>query len=86
MPEVPELITADDAAKLAHLHVETIVRKCRAGEIRATKPAGQWRIYAEDFTRWLRDCEPKEVGIGIPRRRLRPVRSGGMAEALRGAS
>jgi excisionase family DNA binding protein len=76
-----QLLTPDECAHLARLNVETILRKCRSGEIRATKPAGQWRIYAEDFDRWLRDCEPREVGIGRPRRRLASVR-GGMREAL----
>ena len=42
------------------------------------------RIYADGFARWLRECEPREVGVGRPRRRVRAVRSGGMAEALRG--
>lgn len=77
------LLTPDQCAELAQLHPETIVRKCRSGEIKATKPAGQWRIYGEDFERWLRDCEPREVGIGRPRRRLAPVR-GGFRELMEG--
>lgn len=84
MPEVPDLMRPETCAEIAHLHVETILRKCRSGELPATKPAGQWRIYADGFARWLRECEPREVGVGRPRRRVRAVRSGGMAEALRG--
>lgn len=82
MAEAPELMTPKQCAELAQLHPETIVRKCLSGELKATKPAGQWRIYAADFDRWLRECEPREVGIGRPRRRLRAVASGGLREML----
>ena len=77
-----DLLTPEQCASAAQLHPETILRKCRSGELRATKPAGQWRIYPGDFDRWLRECEPREVGIGQPRRRLRPVASGGFRELM----
>jgi len=75
------MYTPEQAAAIAQLHPETIVRMCRRGELRATKPAGRWRIYREDFERWLLDCEPRDAGIGAPRRRARRV-SGGFRDLL----
>jgi excisionase family DNA binding protein len=78
----PLVYTPEECAELAQLHPETIVRMCRRGELKATKPAGRWRIYREDFERWLRECEPRDPGIGhAPRRRLQAVR-GGFRELL----
>lgn len=72
----PLVYTPEECAERAKLHVETIVRKCRSGELRATKPAGQWRIYVEDFELWLRACEPYGADIHRRRGRLAPVRGG----------
>lgn len=54
-------LTPEQAATLTQLSLATIQRKCRSGEIEATKPAGQWRIEASALEAWLDGCRPTHV-------------------------
>lgn len=61
------LLTPEQVAERTHLCVATVRRKCQTGELRATKPAGQWRIYEEALEEWLRASEPKrDPGVFRP--------------------
>ena len=53
------LLTPEEVAKQTRLCVATIRRKCRTGELRASKPAGRWRIAPEAVTEWIHASEPK---------------------------
>ena len=59
------LLTPAQVAEMTQLTVETVQEKCRVGELRATKPAGRWRIYPDALEEWLRACEP-EPGVVTP--------------------
>ncbi len=66
------LLTAEEVAKRTHLCVTTVRRKCQTGELRATKPAGQWRIYEEALEEWLLASEPsRDPGVFRPGAELR---------------
>jgi excisionase family DNA binding protein len=53
------LLTPEQVAQQTQLCVVTIRRKCQTGELRASKPAGRWRIDSEAVEEWLRANEPK---------------------------
>jgi excisionase family DNA binding protein len=62
------LLTPEEVAEQTRLCVATIRRKCQTGELRASKPAGRWRIDPEAVKEWLQASEPKEdPGVLRPR-------------------
>ena len=56
-----DTITITTAARVANHSEETIRRWCEQGRFEACKPVGQWRIYRESFTAWLRSRNNKSV-------------------------
>lgn len=54
-------ITVDQAAKMAGLRRETILRKIYSKDLRASKPAGirSWRITVSDFESFMSKGENK---------------------------
>jgi excisionase family DNA binding protein len=44
----------DQAAKLLHLHPDTVQQRAKAGEIPAAKPGKCWVFVEEDLIDWLR--------------------------------
>jgi excisionase family DNA binding protein len=61
------LLTPEEVAEQTRLCVTTIRRKCQTGELRASKPAGRWRIEAEAVEEWLHATEPRnEPGVLRP--------------------
>jgi excisionase family DNA binding protein len=62
------LLTPEEVAVQTRLCVATIRRKCQTGELRASKPAGRWRIHPDAVREWLHASEPKEdPGVLRPR-------------------
>jgi excisionase family DNA binding protein len=53
------LLTPEEVAKQTRLCVATVRRKCQTGELRASKPAGRWRIAPEAVKEWIHASEPK---------------------------
>ncbi|MGH3042654.1 MAG: helix-turn-helix domain-containing protein [Gaiellaceae bacterium] len=53
------LLTPEEVAEQTKLCVATIRRKCQTGELRASKPAGRWRIDPEAVKEWLHASEPQ---------------------------
>jgi len=60
------MYTPEQAAAIAQLHPETIVRMCRRGELRATKPAGRWRITARTSSGGCSIASHGTQGLGRP--------------------
>ena len=55
------LLTPEEVAEQTRLCVATIRRKCQTGELRASKPAGRWRIAPDAVAEWLNANEPEPV-------------------------
>lgn len=61
------LLTPEEVAEKTQLCVATIRRKCQCGELRASKPAGRWRIDSRDLDEWLSANEPRpDLGVIRP--------------------
>lgn len=72
MADIPLMVTPEYAAEKTRFHPSTIRRLCASGKIRATKPNGQWRIYADDFNKWLQAGEPSNIPVKPTKWRLVP--------------
>ena len=46
---------SDGAAKILHLHPETIEARARDGIIPGCKPGKKWVFVVDDLVQWLRD-------------------------------
>jgi len=55
-----ELWTAVEAARYLKLHVETLRRKSRAGEVPALRLGGQWRYRKDLLDEWMTRNSPSE--------------------------
>jgi len=52
MPE-PRFYTVAEAADILRMKPKTVWLMCKEHKIPATKPAGQWLIYADEFDAWV---------------------------------
>jgi excisionase family DNA binding protein len=79
---LPDVCSPEEAAEALGVHVKTVRRACRRGELRAARLGSVWRIRAEDVRR-LFDAEPGEPPIALPGRAPRLARSGGRSKRRR---
>lgn len=64
----PQLLTIDEAAERLRTTRMLLLRKCRAGEIRATKPFGTWLIPADAIDEVLAEgfkAQQRRQGEGV---------------------
>jgi len=91
---IPEVVTKHRAAELLGLHVKTVERLIRTGELRASRVTNRWVVQRVDLLAFLeaRANRPREAvaplasGVPVPLRRGRGGAGGGMREAMRDAS
>lgn len=77
-----ELLTSEEAAGRAKVHVETIRRAVRGGVLPAQRAGRSIRIAAGDLDRWLTGAEPPVRSVGRPRPRPRSSNRRPLAGAL----
>jgi excisionase family DNA binding protein len=56
------LLTTGQVAEILNMHRNTVLRKCRTGDIPAVKLFDRWRIRRTDLVRLLQGEEKKEGG------------------------
>lgn len=54
-----EVLIAKEAAAFLKVHVETIRRLARRGDIPAFKVGKDWRFYKAELRRWSEEQKPK---------------------------
>lgn len=60
------LLTTEDVARLSGFSRKTVRRAIKAGELVASSVRGEYRIWPEDFRRWI-DCGRVACESGGPR-------------------
>jgi excisionase family DNA binding protein len=72
------LLTPDEVAELAQLHVTTVRRLCLDGTIPARKIGGVWRISPKRFEAWINEDAPPPTTLAEPSvsRRQRAIAGG----------
>jgi len=50
-----EYITPEEVAQQAHLHVDTVKRMLRSGQMPGYKIGNQWRIKLTELNEWLQE-------------------------------
>ena len=50
---ISEVMTTRELAELLHVHVNSVERFARTGEIPAFRVGGQWRFELEEIERWI---------------------------------
>jgi len=59
-----DVMTATEAADLLRVHIKTLYRMARRGEIPGRRMAGSWRFLRSELTRYLTtDLRKKTVGL-----------------------
>lgn len=53
MPPTPDLLTVAEVADILRVSPWSVMRKCRAKELRATKPGQAWLISRDDLQAYL---------------------------------
>jgi PTS system nitrogen regulatory IIA component len=60
----PEVLTADEVARLLRLSAKTVRMKAGKGEIPAKKVGKVWRFVRSDLEAYLRHSEPEPTAPG----------------------
>lgn len=52
--KLPDVCTVKQIAEFLQLHIDTVKRALRVGELKGFKIGKEWRIYREDIEKWIK--------------------------------